>query len=72
MSSQIDNNSLSGGLNIKKRELSVKGILAQGILAQDLGFVWKKRDVGSRTTYQCRRFSFDYFPNYHIPLLRPL
>ncbi len=34
-SGEIDKDSFCGGLNIQKRELYVKGILAQ-----DLGFVW--------------------------------
>ena len=34
LKSEIDKNSLWGGLNIQKRELSIKGILAQ-----DLGFM---------------------------------
>jgi hypothetical protein len=33
---RIDKNSLCDGLNIQKRELYVKGMLAK-----DLGFIWK-------------------------------
>jgi hypothetical protein len=57
----IDKNSLWGGLNIQKKELCVNGILAQ-----DLGFIWRpfqrgsgdfrgKRSTRQETVYYCMK-----------------